>query len=316
MTVLLCDVGGTHIRFAVGSDGQMTCAPEKLRVDSHVSLEDAVGKYLLSQSIKAQDVTALYLAFSNRNNWKTEESMLRAVLPNAALRQINDFEANALGLLTTDTSDLTPLISAAGGIARAARAVIGVGTGLGLAYIEGQGAEAFVRRTHGGHMLPATALREHRDIFDHIAASKKDGTIPIFEDVLSGSGLFALYRFVCHASHLNPEYHDTADLLLSGKDDPVMRQTLRLFHEILGVFAHEVAAFGYAYNGLYITGGIIDRLMAGGLFDTQAFTAHFHQKNVPIVVEHVKATPVYWVRDEFVSLRGLLRQSQLEKQNA
>ncbi len=139
MTVLLCDVGGTHIRFAVGSDGQMTCAPEKLRVDSHLSLEDAVGKYLLSQSIRAQDVTALYLAFSNRNSWKTEESMLRAVLPNAVLRQINDFEANALGLLTTETSDLTPLINAPGGIARAARAVIGCRHRAGACLYRGAG---------------------------------------------------------------------------------------------------------------------------------------------------------------------------------
>ena len=314
MTILLCDVGGTHIRFAVGDGAKMTCAPEKLRVDSHVSLEDAVAKYLLSQSIKAPDVTALYLAFSNRNSWKTEESMLRAVLPNAVLHQVNDFEANALGLLTTSDKDVTALVKAEGdAVPNAARAVIGVGTGLGLAYIEGQGDSAFVRRTHGGHMLPATALREHRDIFDNISTTKKNGTVPIYEDVLSGDGLFALYRFVCHASQLNPEYHDTADLLLSGKDDPVMRQTLRLFHEILGVFAHEVAAFGYAYNGIYLTGGIIDRLMAGGLFDTQAFVSQFHQKNVPIVIKHVKATPVSWVRDEFVSLRGLLRQSQLEK---
>lgn len=313
MTVLLCDVGGTHIRFATGDGDQMTCAPQKLRVDLHNSLEDAVAKYLLSQSLRAQDVTALYLAFSNRNNWKTEESMLRTVLPNAALRQVNDFEANALGLLSARDSDLTTLVAAQGDVAsRAARAVIGVGTGLGLAYIEGQGTSGFVRRTHGGHMLPATALREHRDIFDNISAGKKDGTAPIYEDVLSGDGLFALYRFVCHASQLNPEYHDTADLLLSGRDDPVMRQTLRLFHEILGVFAHQTLAFGYAYGGLYLTGGIIDRLMAGGLFDTQAFVSQLHQKNVPIVVRDVKATPVYWVRDEFVSLRGLLRQAQTE----
>lgn len=309
MTILLCDVGGTHIRFALSVHPGKLGPPEKLRVDLHDSLQDAITTYLLAQAIKVDAIDAFYLAFSNRNSWDTTEVVLRTVLPRARLVQVNDFEANALGLIDADSNDLVSLWKGEGRSPdRSARAVLGVGTGLGLAYIQ----KGSVHRTHGGHMLPAYGLPEHGDVFSELSRQRQDGTVPIYEDVLSGRGLFALYRLLCHQAHLNPEYHDVRDLLISGKDDPVMRQTLTLFHEILGVFTHQAVAFGYAYGGVYLTGGIIDRLMTSGLFQTDPFLAQFHQKTVEIVRKDVLSAPVWWVRDEFISLRGLLRYAQTE----
>lgn len=314
MTILLCDVGGTHIRFASSElSGAMT-QPEKLRVDTHSSLEDAISRYLLAQSLPANDVTHLYLAFSNRNNWSTEEAILKTVLPKAVIVQVNDFEANALGILVSDQTDMHTLIEGQGKTPpRSSKVVLGVGTGLGIAYLLNNGKQSFVQRTHGGHMLAATPRPELFELFQSLAATKSDGTISIYEDVLSGKGLFALYTYVCHRNQLNPEYHDAADLLLTGKDDPVVQQTLALFFEMLGVFTHQAAAFGHSYGGVYLTGGVIDRLLGAGLFNSDAFLKGFYQKNVPIVVSDVMATPVYWVKDEFVSLRGLLKYAHEER---
>lgn len=313
MTILLCDIGGTHIRFAASEPEGAMCQPEKLRVDRHSSLEDAVTRYLSSQSIRADDVTHLYLAFSNRSDWLREQAVLQTGLPNAQLRLVNDFEANALGILYAEDGDFEVLHAVTAPRAeRSSKVVLGVGTGLGIAYIVGEKGSEIVQQTHGGHMLPALSVQDHRDIFDALAANKTDGSISIYEDVLSGGGLFNLYRLLCHRSHLNPEYHDVADLLISGKDDPVMQLTMRFFHEILGVFTHQAVAFGYSYGGVYLTGGIIDKLKASGLFDTETFLASFHQNNIPVVKNNVLATPVHWIRDEFVSLRGLLRQAHID----
>lgn len=316
MTILLCDVGGTHIRFASAkSDGAM-CVPEKLRVDLHSSLQDAIARYLSAQALPADSVTHLYLAFSNRNDWSTEKAMLQTVLPKAVITQVNDFEANALGILSADPSDFQELSKASGDpVAHASRVVLGVGTGLGLAYALQDGERQFIQRTHGGHMLPAAGTPEHQRIITELAAAKADNTVAIYEDVLSGAGLFALYRLVCHRNQLNPEYHDVSDIILSGREDPVVRQTLEFWHEILGVFAHQAVAFGYSYGGVYLTGGMIDRLIGSGLFDMQSFLRCFRQKNVPIVVRDVMSTPVYWVKDEFVSLRGLLRHACDQKED-
>lgn len=314
MTILLCDVGGTHIRFAVSKNAGAMSIPEKLRVDTHNSLEDAIAKYLLAQSINTGDITDLYLAFSNRNAWSTEKEILQVVLPKANIHQVNDFEANAYGVLVGTSEDFHVLSAGQGPApAHASRVILGVGTGLGLAYVLRNRGQSFIQRTHGGHMLPAALREEHQKIFSDLGAQKADGTIPIFEDVLSGKGLFALYRLVCHRNQLNPEYHDEADLLISGKDDPVMKQTLQIWFELLGIFAHEAVAFGFSYGGIYLTGGMIDRLIGAGLFDIDAFLKGFHQKNVPVVVRDVKATSVYWIKDEFVSLLGLLRYAHEER---
>lgn len=309
MTVLLCDVGGTHIRFAQSPDRASMSQPEKLLVDRHHSLEDAIARYLASYSIGADSVTRFYLAFSNRNDWDHDEKRLRVALPCAEIRQVNDFEANAYGIVVAPMEDFEALYQPdAAPVPHAAKAVLGIGTGLGLAYINTKG---YVQKTHGGHMMPAPLRPEHVEIFK--ALQRKDVATPIYEDVLSGKGLFQLYRFLCHSSQLNPEYHDTADLLVSGKGDPVMKQTLKLFHEILGLFAHQAVAFGNAYRGIYLTGGIIDKLMAAGLFDVATFLQAFRRPAVKVVTDDVMATPLYWVRDEFVSLRGLLRLAQSEE---
>lgn len=316
MTILLCDVGGTHIRFASAEPDGAMCVPEKFRVDLHSSLEDAIRKYLSANSLAADAVTHLYLAFSNRNDWSTEKAMLQTVLPKAEITQVNDFEANAAGIAVSGAGDFLELSQGQGeAVAFASKVVLGVGTGLGLAYLIPEGDRSIVQRTHGGHMRPATATPEQQKIFEELAVAKKDGTIPIFEDVLSGRGVFDLYRLVCHRNHLNAEYHDVSHLLLAGKDDPIVKQALEFWHEILGVFAHQAVAFGYSYGGIYLTGGMIDRLIAADMFDLPTFLKHFRQKNVPVVVRDVMATPVYWVRDEFVSLRGLLHQACAHKKD-
>ena len=309
MTILICDIGGTHIRFAASEEAGAMTQPEKLRVNRYTSLEDAIGRYVQTQSPDAESITHFYLSYTDLNTWEKDEARLRMVLPRALFQHANDFEANALGIASASPDDFETLY--AGGsekVSGASRVVMGVGTGLGLAYILDRGGKTFIQKTHGGHMLPAAVKSEHRDIFS--ALVRPDIPTPVYEDVLSGKGLFNLYRLVCHRNQLNSEYHDVSDLLISGKEDPIMRQTLLLFHEIMGVFAHQAVAFGYGYGGIYLTGGIVDRLMAAGLFDIETFLSNFRQASIPVVMEHSIATPLYWVRDEFISLRGLLKQAR------
>ncbi len=305
MTILLCDIGGTHIRFALGQLQGTMSAPDKLLVDRHHSLEDAIARYLAAQSIDAVGISHFYLGYSHRNDWQHDEKAIRLILPNAKFFEVNDFEANAYGILTAPDEDFEILHAGSGEhVPGAAKVVLGVGTGLGLAYIHGYGATARVHKTHGGHMMPAILKDEHLAIFRGL--QREDIATPIYEDVLSGRGLYNLYRFLCHSNHLDTEYHDTAGLLLSGRDNPLVQQALKIFHELLGVFAHHAVAFSYGYGGIYLTGGIIDRLVQAGLFDTQAFLEALRRPGVPVLNQHLAATPLRWVRDEFVSLRGLL----------
>ncbi len=301
MSVLLCDVGGTHVRFALSENGRLS--PHKLRVDAYRDLTDAIAAFLQHVSFHAEKISAFYLAFSNRNEWNTHPGQIRGIIPNAVIRQVNDFEANAHGVLGAEKTDFALLKNGDGAPPEgASAAVIGVGTGLGLAYLRGEGRK-FVQRTHGAHMLPAYAP-QHEDLYKFLSKDKAE--ILIHEDALSGKGLYKIYQFLSTRNHLDLEYPDAETLMLKGKDNPVFQEALNIFHELLGIFAHHAVAFGYAYKGIYLTGGVIDRLMLAGLFNTEKFVENFHQKNIPVVLRDVRATPVYWIKDEFVSLKGLL----------
>ena len=312
MTVLLCDVGGTHIRFALASDDPIQ--PHKARVDQYPHLQDAMSVFLLGRSILPQDVTAFYLAFSNRNEWNTDPELLKALLPNAVMRQVNDFEANAYGITGASPSDFMSLNDVTDKNREdVSKAVIGVGTGLGLAYICGGKGREFIQRTHGGHMLPA-ASSIHQELYDFASRGKQD--VLIYEDMLSGRGIYKIYAYLSDKNHLDLEYADAENLMRDGKDNPVFQEALVLFFEMLGLFAHHAVAFGYAYGGIYLTGGVIDRLMIAGLFKKEAFMKYFIQKNVPIVTADVELVPIYWVKDEFVSLKGLRQLSREDQSHA
>lgn len=310
MSILLCDVGGTHIRFALAEDNPLY--PHKARVDQYKDLQAAILSFLNSRSVSPEKVTAFYLAFSNRNEWNTNPDDLRGVLSKAVIHQINDFEANAHGVVRSVPSDFQRLnVPSEKSIKNSSKAVIGVGTGLGLAYICSGAGRQFIQRTHGGHMLPAYSP-VHHELYEFVSKDKKN--ILIYEDLLNGSGLYDIYRFLSEKNHLFTEYQDAAILMRDGKNNPVFQESLIIFSELLGLFAHQAIAFGYAYSGIYLTGGVIDRLMTSNLFKIDPFLRYFRQKNVPIVVEDVNSVPVYWIKDEFISLKGLMYLA--EKENA
>ncbi len=321
MRVLLCDVGGTHIRFGL-SMGQKIENIRKFRVDEFDTLDDAIGQYLLS----GEKPDAFYLAtaarfdgskwiFTNENKWQVIPATLEKKFSFKTIRCLNDFEASALSIIVAEESELLPIVRTDKKIIpEESRCIIGVGTGLGLAYLIGGFENPVVQQTYGGHMLPTILTQEHAELYKFITDKKNNDTIAIFEDVLSGTGLYRIYQFLCAQSHLDADYRSVSDLFERGKDNEIFRSALDIFFEILGLFAHQAVAFGYSYSGLYFTGGIIDRLMVAGLFGKEKFLQGFYQNNIPIVKKNVLSTPIYWIKDEFISLKGLLYLA--EKENA
>jgi glucokinase len=312
MTKCVVDIGGTYIRLALSHDGESFLQdPQKIKTDKFSSVEDALTYFMYQEQCDPLSITDILIAKSGRNHWIVEQESIRATFPVSKIIKVGDFEANALGLIGVKKSELIHM----GGVRALPdtdlpMAVIGSGTGLGLAYIL---PNQYVHGTHGGHMLPALVTSEQIALFDELQTFKRDDTAPIYEDALSGDGILNIYKILCRRHHLDSEYTDTHHLMDAGRNNPMVRQALKYYHEILGLFAHQVLAFGYSYGALFLTGGITDRLVGYDLFDKETFFKTFYQNNVPIVLHDVKSTPVFWVKDEFISLRGLLRESVLQE---
>jgi len=310
MTKCVVDIGGTYIRLALSHDGEnFVRDPQKIKADRFQSIEDALVHFMRQEQCQPLSVNEILIAKSGRNNWLIDAISIRQHFPIAKIVKVNDFAANALGLINVGIKDVVHIggqkITPDAGLPMA---VIGSGTGLGLAYIS---SSKTVQKTHGGHMLPALATVEQFELLRDLQTFKADGTAPIYEDALSGNGILNIYKILCARHHLDCEYHDTHHLIDAGRNNPVALQAFKYYHEILGLFAHQVLAFGNSYGGLFLTGGITDRLFGYNMFDKDTFLSSLYQNNVPIVLRDARSTPIFWVKDEFISLRGMLRESVL-----
>ncbi len=314
MTRLVCDIGGTHIRIAV-VEGQRLIAPEKFPVADFKTPEAALLHYLdqhnrpampcqLALSCAANDDGTGVYRFTNNPDWTlTPSAMIAAgwVIDRVA----HDFCASAWGT-TALHADGVQLIRPGRQDPHLPRAILGPGTGLGLAYVFPlpQGGH-HVQMTHGGHMLSLVLTDEHFLIVELIRQIKADGFTIIPENLCSGRGLPLLYRAVCQAYGYDCDY-ETPQAMLDHPHDPAVRETLRLFHEFLGLFAHQVVLTGNAYGGLYLDGGVLHHLRDRNLFDKKTFLDFMTLNPVPVVRASLDHCPVYLVTDPFIALRGLL----------
>lgn len=307
--ILVCDVGGTHVRFAVKSTTGDLGKLYKSRADEHQSLEEAVLSYVEKNKYSPSQISGFFLAFSNRNGWNVNHEQLAEILPQARIVQVNDFEANAYGVHAITSNDVNLLRSGDSTVkisSGSSLCLLGPGTGLGLAYImQAHNGSVCVQRTHGGHMIPAMFSAELSEMLDAVQKYKTTKTMPIYEDMAAGPGLYNIYQVLCERAGQDKQCVDANAVIQQAQTEKICHEALRLFHEMLGGFAGQAVSFGHSYKGLYLTGGIIDRIMQQGCFQTESFFRYFTNNPVPIVRDDLNATPVYWVKDEFISLKGL-----------
>jgi glucokinase len=317
VTELLADIGGTHARIAQAD----VVAPEKYAVAGFDAIEAVIARYCREKSLEEKGTIRIATAanpgadglwrFTNNPGMVIDPAALKEAGWELALLA-DDFVASAHGVPALPKEKRIALRQGTP-MPGAPYALLGPGTGLGLAYmikLPGKnGGGWHVQQTFGGHMLAAAATEEQREILDIVADLKADGTIPVPEDVASGRGLPLLYKAVCRRDGA-ALLLDSAAGILGLPGDAQARKTLRLFHEFLGLFAHHVLVTGHAYGGLYLDGGVIHGLRRSGLFDFAQFEKFMQIRAVPTVREAVAATPVWLVDDPYVALRGLMEMAR------
>jgi glucokinase len=291
---LVADIGGTNARFALvhEADGDVTdvrsmrCADYPSAADAALAYLDEVGAlrgatpqpaiaaFAVATPIHGDTVTL------TNSRWTISASATAAALGAQTLHLFNDFEALALALPRLAARDLLPL--QIGGKALPNRSlpmtVIGPGTGLGVATCVPAGERHWLPLPgEGGHVTLSAAddfeaelLRVLRLEFDHVSA----------ERVLSGIGLPSLHGAVRAvrgaaplAQPLTPEQIATA--ALDGSDAHCL-ETLETFAAMLGGFAGNVALTVGARGGVFVAGGIAQRL--GPFLQRSRFRARFEDK--------------------------------------
>ena len=269
-TILAGDIGGTHSRFGFFRTEGDRCRPLFERIfqnQNYPDVETILAEFLKGQKVAiacigvAGPVTKRRVKITNLP-WVIDGRSLQEML-SCRVEIINDLVANAYGISVLQKRDFVALNS--GKIREGNRALISAGTGLGEAILFWNGREHIPSPSEGGHAEFAPRNSLEMELLDYLL-SRFDHVS--YERVLSGPGLYSIYRFLRDRkkSGREPEWlsrmmaHEDPSLVISEiarqKRNTLCTMALDLFVSIYGAAAGNLALQAMAIGGVFIGGGI------------------------------------------------------------
>jgi glucokinase len=312
--MLLGDIGATNARLALLSNGVLGPV-EWFTVADFARFTDAVDAFL-ERHCRHVSVREALLAVAGpvaedrcvltNCPWTIDAPELCAGFGFAKVRIFNDFEATARSLPQLTAADLYPLGGGAA-VSGEPMAVLGPGTGLGVACFVPSSPNSVVIASEGGHATMAASSSREDAVIDHLR--RQFGHVSA-ERVVSGLGLENLYRAVVALDGVDVPPRNAADITKAALDGncPIARTALELFCAMLGTIAGNAALMFGARGGVYIAGGIAPRLT--DFMARSEFRARFEGKgrlrtylvSIPTsVIVHPAAT--------FLGLRSIARRN-------
>lgn len=289
--ILAGDVGGTKILLEVGELRSGRWQPAFMRrysADDVIQFEDVMHRFLAEwESHKPQGAGAIaagalgvagpldgnVVKMTNRP-WAVDGDRIANRCGIARFSVLNDLAASAAGIDALTEEDLVTLQP--GTVRRdAPRVVVGVGTGVGVAYlVPGAGGRAVVVPGEAGHTGFAPETPEQAELWRTLFNAL--GRVEV-EDVVSGKGLANIYEFIVRrevGGHTAKDPAWISESALNGRDIHCTA-ALELFCECLGSVAGNHALGVMAHGGVFLAGGVVAK-MAGALHTPrlrQAFCA-------------------------------------------
>jgi glucokinase len=307
---LLGDIGATNARFSLLANGALGPVTE-LEVARYAQFRDAVADFLSRHHDQGQ-VTRALLAVAGPVDgerckltncpWTIDGGELRTTFRFAQVRVINDFAAAAHSLPSLAAADLHP-IGGGRAVPGAPMAVLGPGTGLGVACLVPGSAEPVVIAGEGGHATVAAASEREDAVIDHLR--RQFGHVSV-ERVVSGAGLENLYRAIAALERSEASLRDAAAITESALAGscPTAAAALDMFCAFLGSFAGNVALTFGARGGVYIAGGISPRIVA--FMERSQFRRRFEDKGrLRPYLEAVPSNVIVHPAAAFVGLKAL-----------
>ncbi|MBB1086983.1 glucokinase [Lysobacter sp. SG-8] len=287
---LLADIGGTNARFALASPdaahpdimaGSMRIHP----VAGFASLAEAASHYLAEMdAMPRRGVFAVAGPIEDgearitNHPWTISATDMRDALGLDEVELVNDFTAQAMAVTALATGDTVSLGGAAWGGLEAGGdhtyAVLGAGTGLGVGGLLRRDGRYHPLQTEGGHSSFAPCNDEEIEVLRYLA-----GAFPRVsnERLLSGSGLVNLHRALSHVHGRAPEVLEPRDITArAAAGDPACLHSIEVFCAIFGAVAGDLALTLGAWDGVFLTGGLVPRLMPW--LPGSAFRSRFEEK--------------------------------------
>lgn len=280
---LVADVGGTNIRLQLVDlkTGEVSQLRKYLCAD-HPTIVAAIQTYLADCG-NPDVVTGCiaiacptnddWIAMTN-HSWAFSRQLTQAELGWRSLHMINDYTAIAMSLPHLDRSQAVQMGGGAP-IYGAPIAVLGPGTGLGVAHLVQVDGKWQALPGEGGHVDFAPNSEEEIAILRFLM--KRYAHVSV-EQLLSGPGIVQIYEAQAEILGQPVVFTEAAEITGAALDErcPVAMATLASFCAILGSVAGNLALTIGAFGGVYVAGGIVPRFL--GYFENSAFRQRFEAK--------------------------------------
>ena len=315
MVILAADLGGTQSRLLLAQrqgNGWQAVRQRTLPSHDYATITELLTDFLLpgehpqSACIAAAGpVEGGRLKLTNLP-WLLDADDLRRHLGIARLCLLNDFAAQTHALPLLQSQQLCTL-QAGTTEKNGVRALIGAGTGLGMALLAGTTQQPLALASQGGHVNFAPRDAQQIELLRYLLPSY--GRVSL-ELLLSGSGISRLYAFLAQLPVTIRELPDAhAISLAAAAGDALAEQTLHLFARLYGAAAGNLALTSLALGGVYLSGGIAPKILPY-LQQPEVLEAFGNSGPMRTLLEKI---PLYVVLDEHLGLHGAAQvAAQLE----
>ena len=277
--ILAGDIGGTKTNLAL-----YEYKNEKLELklqhqfvsQKYQNFSDVIEEFILSYKVENIEAICLGIAGPIINGvcrttnlpWIIDTKELQKVCNTLKVKLLNDLEATAYGMLYLNEDEFISINSNAKK-EEGNKAVIAAGTGLGEAILFYDGTNYHPIGSEGGHcdFAPLNPLQDELLTW----MRKRHNEHVSVERLVCGIGIYTIYEFLkernfAEESNLMSEISNVDDknalvTQCALKNDPLCVETMRIFVEIYGAEAGNLALKCLSLGGVYIGGGIAPKIL-------------------------------------------------------
>ena len=306
--ILIGDIGGTNARFSLLVDAY--AEPREFPIvhtADFPTVDAAIQAGVMDKTALQPRSAILAVAGPIRGDeipltncdWVIKPKDMISALGLEDVVIINDFEAQALAIANMPDEFREPIAPRPDTMV-ASRVVLGPGTGLGVAGLVRARNMWIPVAGEGGHVDIGPRTARDLAIWPHLKTI--EGRVS-GEQILCGRGLVNLYRAICRTDGLEPVHDEPAKITqaATSEDDAPSREAVTLFSTYLGRLAGDLALVFMARGGVYIAGGIFQRLLP--MLKPEMLREGFEDKAPHS--ELMKEIPLYIVTEPLAALTGL-----------
>ena len=293
--ILLLDLGGTNLRYALSKEGSAEVMDtKKIALDTILNFDDFIEDLVKKFNIDSMIISAAgpkvngVISMTNRDLVIDEQALkVKFNLHECVL--LNDWES--IGYSLSNIQDVEIELIKKGNPFNSNTFFIGPGTGLGAAL-----------KVQDGKVIPTeigntTGLT--KSLLNNYLIDDNFNKFITLEDVVSGSAISSIYEYKTGNSITS---EGVIKLLKEG--DKHAETVIKGFTKSLAEVISDMALTFIAGNGVYIAGGLMRTIVE--FMDKDLFIEHFTGSKKGIHLELLEKMPIGMINREHACLQGNL----------